>query len=87
MPDKMPISVAFKLLIKERDHYKELNESYQEELKFLRRERTMLICDHKNSEWYKEKEDKMKQLEKENRYLISLLSDQMNKSGYETDCI
>ena len=85
MPDKMPISVAFKLLIKERDHYRNLYESSQDELKFLRREHDTLIVNYKESDWYKQKEEKMKEVENENKYLIGLLSGYMNKSKDETD--
>jgi len=82
MPDKMPVSVAFKLLIKERDYYKEQAKKLEDEIKALRKENMALVHDYKESNWYKQRETRIRRLELENRDLWKQLSKSYN---YETD--
>jgi len=80
----MPYWVAFKWLVRERDNYKNQLEQIQDEIKKLRIENNALIHDYKSSEWFKQKEDRIRQLEMENRELCRILGAYYNYD-YETD--
>ena len=80
----MPYWVAFKWLVRERDGYKNQLEQLQSEIKNIRRENDALIRDYKSSDWYKQKEERIRQLEIENRELCRILGTFYNYN-YETD--